>query len=166
MCIRDRNLYIPEFITDDPLSPVLTEGLEIRRKHFPDTIRFHNPGLRRHQTSEITCQQPREFVSISLTGTRCALDCKHCGTSVLRGMSDLSRSSQNLFELCSELSCSGTRGILISGGCDQHGRVPILPHLQDLIRIRKELGMTIRVHPGLPDEETACLLYTSDAADE
>ena len=157
-----QNLSIPEFITDAPLSPVLTDGLEIRRKHFPDTIRFHNPGLRRHQTSEISCQQTQEFVSISLTGTRCALNCKHCGTSVLRGMSDLSRSSQNLFELCSELSRSGTRGILISGGCDRHGRVPILPHLQDLIRVRKELGMTIRVHPGLPDEETAAGLAKLD----
>ena len=41
-----------------------------------------------------------------------------------------------------------------SGGCDRHGRVPILPHLNDLVRVRRELGMTIRVHPGLPDEET------------
>ena len=149
------NLSTPEFISEARSSKVFLEGLEIRRKYFPDIIRFHNPGLRRHQTSEISCQQTQEFVSISLTGTRCALDCKHCGTSVLRGMNDLSRSSKNLFEMCSELSRSGTRGILISGGCDRHGRVPILPHLNDLVRVRRELGMTIRVHPGLPDEETA-----------
>tara|TARA_B100000945_G_scaffold112663_1_gene89252 strand:- start:372 stop:1358 length:987 start_codon:yes stop_codon:yes gene_type:complete len=145
----------PKIIPEAQISGSLTEGLEIRRRYFPDTIRFHNPGLRRHQTSEISCQQTQEFVSISLTGTRCALDCKHCGTSVLRGMKDLSRSSKNLFELCSELSRSGTRGILISGGCDRYGRVPILPHIPDLIRARRELGITIRVHPGLPDEETA-----------
>ena len=148
-------LSSPKIIPEAQISGSLTEGLEIRRRYFPDTIRFHNPGLRRHQTSEISCQQTQEFVSISLTGTRCALDCKHCGTSVLRGMKDLSRSSKNLFELCSELSRSGTRGILISGGCDRYGRVPILPHIPDLIRARRELGITIRVHPGLPDEETA-----------
>ena len=156
------NLSTPEFISEDHSSKVFLEGLEIRRKYFPDIIRFHNPGLRRHQTSEISCQQTQEFVSISLTGTRCALDCKHCGTSVLRGMNDLSRSSKNLFEMCSELSRSGTRGILISGGCDRHGRVPILPHLNDLVRVRRELGMTIRVHPGLPDEETAIGLAEID----
>ena len=61
-----QNLSIPESIRDASLSPVLTDALEIRRKHFPDTIRFHNPGLKRHQTSEITCQQTQEFVSISL----------------------------------------------------------------------------------------------------
>ena len=156
------NLSTPEFISDSQLSPVSKECLEIRRKYFPDIIRFHNPGLRRHHTSEISCQQSQEFVSISLTGTRCALDCKHCGTSVLRGMNDLTRSSKNLFEMCSELSRSGTRGILISGGCDRHGRVPILPHLNDLVRVRRELGMTIRVHPGLPDEETAMGLAEID----
>ena len=156
------NLSIPEIIPQAPIPPVLTEGLEIRRKHFPDTIRFHNPGLRRHRTSEISCQQVQEFVSISLTGTRCALDCKHCGTTVLRGMSDLSRHNQNLFELCSELAGRGTRGILISGGCDRQGRVPILSHLPELIRVREELGMTIRVHPGLADEETAAGLAELD----
>ena len=77
-------------------------------------------------------------------------------------MNDLTRSSKNLFEMCSELSRSGTRGILISGGCDRHGRVPILPHLNDLVRVRRELGMTIRVHPGLPDEETAIGLAEID----
>ena len=89
-------------------------------------------------------------------------------------MNDLSRSSKSLFELCSELTEQGARGILISGGSDRKGKVPILPHIPDLIRIRRELGLIIRVHPGLPDEETSaglaeldidgamvCLLYTS-----
>ena len=156
------NLSTPELIFDTKTSPTSTEGLEIRRKNFPNTIRFHNPGLRRHKTSEISCQHAQEFVSISLTGTHCALDCKHCGTSVLRGMTDLPRSRKNLFEICLELSRSGTRGILISGGCDRQGRVPILPHLNDLIRVRRELGMTIRVHPGLPDEETSIGLSDID----
>ena len=149
-----QNLPIPEIIPNLSAPTVSTECMEIRRQHFPDTIRFHNPGLRRHRTSEITCQKTEEFVSISLTGTHCALNCKHCGTHVLRGMNDLSRTPQSLFELCSKLAEKGTRGILISGGCDRQGRVPILTHLPDLMKIRKVLGMTIRIHPGLPDEET------------
>jgi hypothetical protein len=32
--------------------------------------------------------------------------------------------------------------------------VPLLRHIPDLIRARRELDFTIRVHPGLPDEET------------
>ena len=34
------------------------------------------------------------------------------------------------------------------------GRVPLLKHIPDLIRVQRELGLAIRVHPGLPDEET------------
>jgi len=44
--------------------------------------------------------------------------------------------------------------VLISGGSNKKGRVPLLKHIPDLIRVRRELGMTIRVHPGIPDEET------------
>ena len=156
-----KNLNTPEILHTE-MPPQSMMGMEIRRKHFPDTIRFHNPGLRRHRTSEINCHQIQEFVSISLTGTHCALDCKHCGTNVLRGMNDLSRSSKSLFELCSELAEQGARGILISGGSDRKGKVPILPHLPDLIRIRRELGLIIRVHPGLPDEETSAGLAELD----
>ena len=137
------------------LPPISAECLEIRNRHFPQRINFHTPGLRRHRTSELPCQQAEEFVSISLTGTHCALDCKHCGTQVLRGMNDLSYGTESLFELCSRLAENGTRGVLISGGCDRQGRVPLKAHLPDLLRVRRELGLTIRVHPGLPDEATA-----------
>jgi len=44
--------------------------------------------------------------------------------------------------------------VLISGGSNKKGRVPLLKHIPDLIRVRRELGLTIRVHPGIPDEET------------
>ncbi len=157
-------LSIPMSVMKGPLLPeiavprrtptVSEECLEIRNRFFPQRINFHTPGLRRHRTSEINCQQTEEFVSISITGTRCALACKHCRTQVLRGMHDLSRSRENLFELCSRLAENGAKGVLISGGSDKRGRVPIMPHLPDLIRIRKELGLTIRVHPGIPDEDT------------
>ena len=101
-----KHIKIPNSMIPAGPPPDTLLGMQIRRKHFPDIIRFHNPGLRRHHTSEISCQQKKEFVSISLTGTHCALDCKHCGTNVLRGMNDFSRNSKSLFELCSELGIS------------------------------------------------------------
>ena len=128
--------------------------LRIRRQHFPDRIRFHAPGLKRYETSEYAAQDPAEFVSISVTGSACALSCEHCKMQVLRGMDDLSRFDGSLYELCARLADRGTRGVLISGGSDARGRVPLLEHVPDLIRARRELGLVIRVHPGLPDEET------------
>ncbi|MBI3359576.1 MAG: radical SAM protein, partial [Chloroflexi bacterium] len=117
-------------------------------------IVFHAPGLRRFKTTEYTTQEVTRFASISVTGTECALACEHCKTHVLEGMTALPRFDGSLFDLCCELAERGTRGVLISGGCDRHGRVPLLRHIPDLIRARRELDFTIRVHPGLPDEET------------
>lgn len=147
----------------EPLEMILPgtevgEGLVLRRAHFADTITFHMPGLRRYKTAECDAQNPIEFASISLTGTACALGCEHCQTSVLHGMLDLRRHGGSLFSLCAELAAKGTRGVLISGGSDKRGRVPLLLHIPDMIRIRRELGLVIRVHTGLPDEETCAAL--------
>jgi uncharacterized radical SAM superfamily protein len=52
--------------------------------------------------------------------------------------------------------------VLVSGGCDRQGRVPLRRHVPDLVRARRELGLTIRVHPGLADEATAAALAEVD----
>ena len=135
-----------------------TECLEIRRKNFEDTITFHAPGLRRYKTDEFASQNAIEFASISVTGTACALSCEHCKTNVLHGMADLRRHNGSLFDLCADLASKGARGVLVSGGSDTQGRVPLLAHVPDMIRARRELSLAIRVHTGLPDEETCVAL--------
>lgn len=100
------------------------------------------------------------FVSLSVTGASCALQCDHCQSRVLEGMIPLD--GAGLFQQARALAERGARGILVSGGCDKRGRVPLLRHVDDLKRIRAELGLAIRVHPGLPDEETAAALGEVD----
>ena len=129
-------------------------SMRIRRANFPDRIRFHAPGLKPYSTSEYTSQAAAEFVSISVTGNACALGCDHCEMQVLRGMSDLTAFDGSLYDLCARLAARGAKGVLISGGSDARGRVPLLQHVPDLVRVRRELGLLIRVHPGLPDEAT------------
>ncbi|HEX9014170.1 MAG TPA: radical SAM protein, partial [Anaerolineaceae bacterium] len=125
-------------------------------------IIFPTPEVRAYQTAEHDNRSGQEFVSISLTGTACALKCAHCHSRNLRGMYDLRRAPGSLFDLCAELADRGTRGVLISGGSDARGRVPLLPHVPDLKRIRRELNLTVRVHVGLPDEETCAALGEVD----
>jgi uncharacterized radical SAM superfamily protein len=124
------------------------------------TIHFYAPGLKRYRTAEYAGQEPARFVSISVTGTECALACDHCGARVLEGMRPLG--GARLYDLCAELAGRGARGVLVSGGSDRRGRVPLLRHVPDLIRARRDLGLAIRVHPGLPDEETASALGRVD----
>jgi uncharacterized radical SAM superfamily protein len=136
------------------MQQAMDRAFAFRRKHFPDEITFHAPGLRRYKTAEYTDQDHRRFVSISLTGAECALACDHCNMSILKSMAPLPRFGGSLFEMCSELARQGTGGVLISGGSNKKGRVPLLKHIPDLIRVRRELDLLIRVHPGIPDEET------------
>jgi uncharacterized radical SAM superfamily protein len=121
-------------------------------------IHFYAPGLRRYRTSEYMDQDPGRFLSVSVTGTACALQCDHCQSRVLEGM--IPTGGQSLYELARTLAGRGARGLLVSGGCDRRGRVPLLPHVPDLRRVRAELGLVIRAHPGLPDEATAAGLAT------
>jgi uncharacterized radical SAM superfamily protein len=77
-------------------------------------------------------------------------------------MTDLRRFDGSLYDVCESLAENGTRGVLISGGSDPQGRVPLLPHIADLKRIRHDLGLAVRVHVGLPDEETCAALGEVD----
>jgi hypothetical protein len=124
------------------------------------TIHFYAPGLRRYRTAEYGGQVPERFVSISVTGAACALACEHCDGKVLEPMRPLGGGS--LLGLCRALAARGARGVLVSGGCDRQGRVPLLRHVPDLVRARRELGLAIRVHPGLADEATAAALGEVD----
>lgn len=122
------------------------------------TIHFYAPGLRRYRTAEYPHQAPERFAAVSVTGRGCALACDHCNARVLEGMHPLG--GLGLWDLCRVLAARGARGVLVSGGCDRRGRVPLLPHIPDLIRVRRELGLVVRVHPGLVDEATAAGLAT------
>lgn len=125
-------------------------------------ITFYAPGLRRYKTAEYAGQDTAEFVSVSLTGTACALGCEHCKTTILRGLTSLPYFGGSLYDLCARLAERGARGVLISGGSDARGRVPLAKHIPDLIRVRRELGLVVRVHPGLPDEPTCAGLAEAD----
>jgi len=153
---------VAELIPIAEHNALLPEGLAIRRAYFGNIILFYTPGLRRYKTDEFADQNLTEFVSISLTGTACALNCAHCKTNVLHGMLDLRQYPGSLFELCAELAERGARGVLISGGSDKRGRVPLFPHIADIKRVRKELGLAVRVHTGLPDRETCAALGEVD----
>jgi uncharacterized radical SAM superfamily protein len=124
------------------------------------TIHFYAPGLRRYRTGDYAAQVPERFVSISVTGSACALACDHCDARVLEGMTPLR--DRSLYALCAALAERGARGVLVSGGCDRQGRVPLLRHAADLVQVRRDLGLAVRVHPGLADEETAAALADAD----
>lgn len=110
-------------------------------------IHFYAPGLKRYETSEYTQANPRGFVPISLTGARCALQCDHCRGKLLESMVPLGR--LGLYEVCRALKEKGAHGVLVTGGSDTRGQVPLLDVIEDLRRVREGLAMQVVVHTGL-----------------
>ena len=90
------------------------------------------------------------FPNASVTGARCALKCKHCGGRYLEGMSSVETPSK-LKKLCAELEARGAVGILVSGGSDIHGRVPLKPFYDALRWVKENTGLIVNVHTGLLD---------------
>jgi lipoyl synthase len=125
-----------------------TSGLKLRKERFGNAMEFYAPGLKRWQTAEWRPLKHNRFLPISVTGTACALQCDHCKTHVLEGMVTLQRDT-DLFATAKRLQASGTEGILVSGGSNRTGGVPLLPHVNAMRRVRDELGMRVIVHSGV-----------------
>jgi len=125
------------------------DGCVSRRKR----IRFYAPSFMYYKTSHYASSSS-DFPTISITGHACALKCKHCGRTVLNTMYPAT-SPDELFELCTRLKEKGARGCLISGGCMPNGAVPLGRFVESIAKVKHQLGLTVFVHTGVIDLETA-----------
>jgi uncharacterized radical SAM superfamily protein len=122
-------------------------------ENFGKKIRFYAPSFAYYKT-EHYCSSPTAFPSISVTGSSCALKCRHCGGIVLNTMYPATTPHQ-LLTLCKELKDQGAVGVLISGGCQPDGSVPLNRFVNAIAQIKKEFGLIIVVHTGVISEESA-----------
>jgi lipoyl synthase len=129
-----------------------------------DTIRFYSPSFTYYKTKHY-CSSTTEFPTISVTGNSCALNCKHCGGKVLETMHP-ALTPEALFDLAVKLKQEGAKGVLVSGGCLPDGSVPLDDFVPVLARFKRELGLTVFVHTGIVNKETAVALKAAgvDAA--
>jgi lipoyl synthase len=118
-----------------------------------DKVRFYAPSFTYYKSKHY-CSSIREFPTISVTGNSCALNCRHCGGKVLETMYPATTPTA-LFELGQKLKADGAKGLLISGGCMPNGHVPLLDFEATLRRFKQELGLTVFVHTGIVETETA-----------
>ena len=116
-------------------------------------IRFYAPSFIYYKTSYFH-SSPTAFPSISVTGSSCALKCKHCYGKVLGTMFP-GLTPEELFNLCVKLKKNGAIGCLISGGCLPNGSVPLNKFVDAIAKIKRELGLTIAAHTGVIDFSTA-----------
>jgi uncharacterized radical SAM superfamily protein len=130
----------------------------------PKVAHFYAPSFMYYKTSYYQ-SSPTHFPTVSVTGTACALNCKHCGGKVLETMRPAT-TPKKLLELAAKLKQHGASGCLVSGGCIPNGSVPLNQFIPTIEKIKRELGLTVFVHTGIIDTDTAVALKNAgvDAA--
>jgi uncharacterized radical SAM superfamily protein len=122
----------------------------------PKKVRFYAPSFTYYKTSSYR-SSPNHFPTISVTGTGCALNCKHCGGKLLETMYP-AETPKKLFELAAKLKQNGVLGCLVSGGCLPDGSVPLKSFVSAFGKIKRELDLTVFVHTGIIGSSTAVAL--------
>jgi uncharacterized radical SAM superfamily protein len=135
------------------LEQALTEARNVSWENFGRRIRFYAPSFMYYKSGHF-CSSPTAFPSISVTGSFCALKCKHCGGKVLNTMLP-ALTPQRLVEVCREVKAKGGLGCLISGGCLPDGSVPLEKFVDAIAVVKKTLGLTLVVHTGVIDPSLA-----------
>jgi len=100
------------------------------------------------------------FPSISISGSACALNCRHCNGVYLKFMEGHIR-PEGFLAAAKEHMKKGARGFLISGGCDLDGKMLNLPEFLPAIKELHDTGAVIKLHTGFTDEKLAAEIADS-----
>ncbi len=102
----------------------------------------------------LDCRPSSKFPTISITGENCELNCDYCQGRFLSGMSSII-DPQELLEYSIDLDSNGGRGILLSGGYNKKGYLPIEPFLGAISEIKDRTDLFVSVHSGLVSSDLA-----------
>ncbi|MFW9974811.1 MAG: radical SAM protein [Candidatus Thorarchaeota archaeon] len=138
----------------EDLRELMKEGFDQRLIIYGNDLLCYSPTAYPYQIKDHTQVSAQNFVSLSVTGTSCSLKCEHCDGHLLKGM-EATVTPENLFERCHEIKKLGGEGVLISGGSDSKGYVPLERFTKSIQRVKSELSLEIVVHTGLVSEKTA-----------
>jgi uncharacterized radical SAM superfamily protein len=141
---------VNEFDLDAVVDPPLREQMRSARAL---TIRRTGKRLNFYITSDL-------FPSISITGSRCALNCRHCKGKLLERLIPCT-DQDTLITTAKKLHAGGARGILVTGGCTGAGKVPVV-RISDAVRtIKDTTNLTVIAHTGFITAEEAYILKES-----
>jgi hypothetical protein len=127
-------------LNNDDIEPFLQLSKNITLQNFHNNLKIYIPN--------------KKFPAISVTGNECALECAHCDKKYLAGMKPIT-SNKDLEEFLMDLSKEGGKGVLLSGGCEPDGSVPLLNYLDTVKKVKSKTNLIINTHTGLLNESTA-----------
>jgi uncharacterized radical SAM superfamily protein len=131
-----------------PLKELQTEAFRIRKAHFGNELTFSIPGTVFYQDHSLSCQNNR-FPAISVTGSHCDLLCGHCQGKLLESMIPAA-DPETFLQVVDRLQSDGAHGILVSGGANLNGEVPLKEFIPPIREIKeKDPKFKVIVHTGL-----------------
>ena len=137
-----------------PLADLQSEAFRLRRTHFGNGLTFSIPGTVSYHDDTIPLQKDR-FAAISVTGGRCDLRCAHCKGKLLESMIP-AVDPEAFFEAIGRLRLNGAHGVLVSGGADRNGEVPLEKFIPSIKTLKEtDPQFKVIVHTGLIRRETA-----------
>jgi uncharacterized radical SAM superfamily protein len=140
--------------SSEDLQELMKEGLNQRLTIYGNDLLCYSPTAYPYEIRDHTQVAPYNFVSLSVTGTSCSLMCEHCEGRLLKGM-ESTITPETLFSRCNEIKALGGEGVLISGGSDPEGHVPLEKFVGSIQKVKTELDLEVVIHTGLISEETA-----------
>jgi lipoyl synthase len=136
------------------LQDLQSEAFRIRKIHFGDELTFSIPGTVSYHDDTLPFQKDR-FAAISVTGSHCDLRCGHCQGKLLESMIP-AEDPETFSQIADRLRLAGALGVLVSGGADQNGEVPLKKFIPSIKVLKeKDPQFKVIVHTGLIRRETA-----------
>jgi len=137
-----------------PLKELQTEAFRFRKLHFGSELTFSIPGTVSYHDGTLPFQKDR-FAAISVTGAHCDLHCSHCKGKLLESMIP-ANDPETFSRTVDRLRSRGALGILVSGGANRDGEVPLRKFVPSIKEIKeKDPSFKIIVHTGLIKREMA-----------
>jgi uncharacterized radical SAM superfamily protein len=131
---------------NNELNALIAHAALMHKKNFSREINFFHTG--------------DAFPAFSLTGSSCALSCKHCERKLIERLPGAA-TPPALKRACLEAHSRGAKGVLLTGGCTKDAKVPVKAFLSVIKEIKEETGMIMIAHTGLSDEKEAAEIKES-----
>lgn len=143
-----------DHLIETPLKDLQSEAFRLRKLHFGNELTFSIPGTFSYGDNAFPSQKDR-FAAISVTGNHCELRCGHCKGKLLESMIP-AEDPETFIHVIERLRSQGALGILVSGGANQNGEVPLERFIPSIRALKeKDPQFKVIVHTGLIQREVA-----------
>ncbi len=137
-----------------PLAVLQEEAFRLRKTHFGNELTFAIPGMVSYQDETVPSRKDR-FVAVSVTGNHCDLHCGHCKGKLLETMIP-AEDPESFLQVVDELRLKGAHGVLVSGGANHQGEVPLKKFIPSIKELKeKHPQFKVIAHTGLIQREAA-----------